>query len=869
MNRSPSFVRPVASSAPAEGAATSSRSSDAGFAARFLDGLATFSIFMLFLGVPVFFTGLSLQGIAFDKQLYFYFWLLLGLVAWVSRGMIVGELPVRRTFLDLPLGAFVAAYVASAFFSVDKWHSFWGPFNDPSRGVLSVLALAAAYYFILSHFNPRRLWIWLSGLLAAAAFLLLWTWLAMYTVPFLPSGLRQVAPFSLVGGLSNLMLFVGMTIPLAVLALAKAGDIGRGPLRTAVRAVLSLMIASALVLLLALYNSVPWPAFFIGSGFMVIFILSQIVSLGEKLNFVPMVVFVAILGFFMIGPVGLGDARLPLEVMPNSGLSWKVAQSSLKDQFFLGSGPGTYGYAFSMYHGAEHNQNNPLFNLRFFQGSGLFFEALPTLGAIGTFFFVILILAYLSFGLYFLMRNKEQNKTLSLGLWSAAVVLMAGSLLMPVSGALVILSVLVASLALAALFMESRVETRQWNLSLKVSPKFALALAFVFLVVSAGVVYLFAFLARAWIADITAGRALAARTVTVDTANALSRAIQYMDKESRYYSILGQADLALANQEFAKPESERNVEAIRTYVRNGLQLMVRGRELAKNDIVAQELLAQGYENQVFLGGPDPALLTPLESAYARAKELEPDNPLHTLKLGQVSRLRSNAAPAAEKTGLVDAARQSFRTAIEQKRDYTPAYLNLALLEEANGQNADAAIAVLEEGSKIGVVRTNQDVRYHLARLYRIRDEGEDLANAERMFRDLVNQNNRFFNAYLNLALVYEKQNNDDQAIEQYQKAMDLLTGDNAQAARDQLQRLIDNVRAGRPNNLDQPLATTSSEATTAPAAQPAEGGFPEQAPAPAAPAQGQIESRPSTTAPTPASAPAATTEPAPAVAPAP
>lgn len=852
LRSSPTFVRPSASAASAAGESVPARDGNSGFAARFLQGIATLSIAMLFFGIPIFFTGLSLQGIAFDKQLYFYFWLLLGLVAWVSRGMIVGELPVRRTFLDIPIAAFLVAYVASAFFSVDKWHSFWGPFNDPSRGVLSVLALAAAYYFILSHFNQRRLWIWLSALLGSAFIVVVWTWLALYTVPFLPQSLMRLAPFSLLGGLSNLMLFIGTMVPLAVLALSKVSQFERRSTRIVLQAALSFIIAAGLVLLLALYNSVPWPAFFIGSGFLVIFILSQIVSLGERLNFVPMVVFVAILGFFMIGPVGLGDARLPLEVMPNASLSWKISQASLQDQFFLGSGPGTYGYAFSMYHGAEHNQNNPLFNLRFFQGSGLFFEALPTLGAIGTFFFSVLVLAYLSFGLYFLMRNKEQNKALSLGLWSAVVIMTAGALLMPMSGANIILGVLLASLALAVLFSEARVETSQWNLSLKVSPKFALALAFVFLVVSAGVVYLFAFLARAWIADITAGRALAARTVTVDTANRMSRAIQYMDKESRYYSILGQVDMALANQEFAKPEADRNVEAIRTYVRNGLQLMTQGRELAKNDIVAQELLAQGYENQVFLGGPDPALLTPLEAAYTRARELEPDNPLHTLKLGQVNRLRSNAKDA-DKAGLMDAARQLFRDTIEKKRDYTPAYLNLALLEESDKDTA-AAIAVLEEGSKIGVVRTNQDIRYHLARLYRIRNQGDDLANAERMFRDLTNQNNRFFNAYVNLALVYEKQDKGDQAIEQYQKASDLLTGDNAAAAKAEIQKLIDNVRAGRSNNLDQP-ATASSAVAPAPVTETE--GFPEQAPAPAAPTQGQIE--PQATTP----APAATTTPAP------
>ena len=67
---------------------------------RFLQGLSTVSLFMIFFGFPLFFLSGTLQGIVFEKQMYFYFWLLLGLIGWVSRGIVTGELRV------IPNGAY-------------------------------------------------------------------------------------------------------------------------------------------------------------------------------------------------------------------------------------------------------------------------------------------------------------------------------------------------------------------------------------------------------------------------------------------------------------------------------------------------------------------------------------------------------------------------------------------------------------------------------------------------------------------------------------------------------------------------------------------------------------------------------------------
>jgi len=70
---------------------------------------------MIFLGFPLFFTGLASQGLIFEKQIYFYFWLLLGW--WLGRpGRDDRRDEYRRTPLDWPILGFWLACLAATIF---------------------------------------------------------------------------------------------------------------------------------------------------------------------------------------------------------------------------------------------------------------------------------------------------------------------------------------------------------------------------------------------------------------------------------------------------------------------------------------------------------------------------------------------------------------------------------------------------------------------------------------------------------------------------------------------------------------------------------------------------------------------------------
>ncbi len=781
--------------------------------ATLFDGIISVVLVALFFGLPLFFTGSTFQGIAFEKQLYFYFWLLIGIVAWSSKGVITGELRIRRTPLDIPIALFWLFYVATAVFSVDRWHSFWGFFGDPSRGVISVTAFILAYYLLLSHFTAKRFYLMFWSFLLSGFLVAIWSFLVLMKIPFLPASWERHAPISLLGTVSNLGIFLGILVPLFLTGVFVLWQ--NEHIKKAHRLILTTLLLIGIVLtlfsLLALYAFVSWIVVLGGLSLFLVYILAQIVRPKEQWVWLPMVVFVVVLAFLMIGNYGSGLVRttLPVEVTPNATLSWQIAKDTVKEHFFAGVGAADYGYAFSMFRSEGYNLN-ALYTLRFYQGTGLFFEALPTIGVVGTVLFLVLWLSFISVGLYLLSYEKNRNKIYSLGLWSVALMLFLASFVSAVSGSLLVIGTLLATLALGTVLWESGSEERYLNLSLKAAPKFALALAFIFMVVSAGVAFVFVFMGKVFVADVKAGKAVSLSAVnpSKDSIDLLASAINIYPQEGRYYTRLAQGYMALANLEAGKPVEERNVDTIAAYVREAIRVGEQGKQIMPNDVMQVESLGLIYENASLYASD---ALPRAADLYTRALELEPTNPLYSVKLGQIKKLAADGKPeGAERDGLYKEAKDLFQKAIDQKQDLAVAYYNLAIVE-SHLKNLDGAVEKAKQA--LAFDRSNMNYAYNLGILYQLRDNDGDKELAEKLFKDILASNEKLIDVRLSLGLLYEGMGKKDTAIEQYNKILGFLPDDGSDSVnktRDQIKKLIDNVKSGV-GNLTKKTAPVSAE----------------------------------------------------------
>ncbi|MCX6765652.1 MAG: hypothetical protein NT136_01680 [Candidatus Moranbacteria bacterium] len=762
--------------------------------AKIFDVAITVSLAAIFLGLPIFFTGLTFQGLAFEKQIYFFCWLLVALVAWVSRGVVTGEMKIRRTPLDIPILVFLAIYILATIFSVDRWHSFFGFFGDPSRGLVNIIALVVAYYIVLSNFTLSRLK-WIMGMLVTSSFIVsLWTTLALFGIQFLPAKIAQLAPLSLIGSVSGLAVFIAFMIPLLVTVLFKirtSEAVGKIQ-KNVITGALLITMALHLFVLLALYAFVPWPALLIGLGFFLIYILSQIVRPAENWTWLPMVIFVVVLIILMVGNVRVAKINLPIEVAPSYQFSWQIARDALKDKFVLGSGPGTYGYDFSLYRSQDFNRNI-LYNLRFYQGNGLIAEVIPAMGALGTVGLALILLTFLSVVVYLLSREKEKNKVTSLGFVSSALIILIAVVLGRIEGTILLLGALVGMVALGVLFLESVFEGKSINLSLKSSPKFALTLAFVFMVVSAGVAFVFAFIGKMFVADVYAGSAARQSQITEEGSVAkLGQAINQNNREGRYYTRLAQEYMVLANNEIIKPEKERNLYSVRRYLNNSILSAVRGRDLMKNDVLAVEILSQIYENAGLYVSDSFKLA---EDTYKQAQGLEPQNPNFDVKLGQIKVAMAAAKQGDEKKQMITEAKDLFQKSIDKKNDLAPGYYQLALAEEAL-EGLDEAISNMDKAASLD--RNNITYIFNLGRLYQARGNKEDDEVAEKLFKAVLGINDKEINTHFSLGLLYEKTQRKSDAISEYRTVLDLLP-EGSQDAKQQIEKMIANIESGGTN----------------------------------------------------------------------
>lgn len=814
-------------------------------AGRVFDWVIQSSLVALFFGIPVFFTGFTLQGVAFEKQIYFYFFLLLGLVAWVSRGVITGEMRIRRTPLDIPILLFVAFYGIDVFFSVDRWHSFFGFFGDPSRGFLSVLALALAYFLLASHFTMARARWYFGAFVVSGMVVVLWSTLVLMKIPFLPGMWQQYAPLSLIGTVSTLATFLSILLPIfltAVFLLSRDGKVSSA--RWGMIGAIGLFLLLDLFLLFGLNPFVSWPVLFGGLGFFLLFILATVVRPGEQWTWAPMLVFVLTLVFFMWGNNSVLRANLPVEVAPNTTLSWKIAKESLSENFFFGTGPASYGHAFSMYRPVEYNQNS-LYSLRFFEGKGLFFESLASIGVIGTLFLLALWLSFLSMGIYLLASEKEKNKVFSLGLWTASVMLLIAGFFSAINGTLILISVLLSALALLVLLSESGSEEKYLSLSLKASPKFALTLAFIFMVVSAGVAFLFVFMGKVFMADLLMGNTARTTVASEDTARDIVRAIGLYPKEGRYFTRLSQEYMGLANIEGQKAEADRNIQNIATLTREAVLAAERGMFLMPADVVAAESTGQIYENASLFAGD---ALPKAYEAYERALNLEPQSPTLLFKLGQMKKALADQKPdGEEKIALLSEAKTQFKASIEKKKDLAVTHYFLALTLSGL-KEYDTALSEMDEAIRLN--KNNLTYQYNKGVLYQVRGVDGDDAKAEKIFKDVLEENERLIDVRLSLGLLYEKRGDKSGAANEYEKTLEYLPEEGSDAIRSQIQTMVQNARSGRGNirngvqpNMEVAPAENTVAPTpvpTAPELQPEAQGAPIAPPTPAptpAPAQ--------------------------------
>ncbi len=754
-----------------------------------LDGLISTILLTIFLLCPLFFTGLVAQNTGFEKMTLFYFLVLLGTVAWVTKGVIVGELSFKRTPLDWPIVGIVIFYVISTILSVNPKISLIGSYGNAPKGLIAFLSFVLFYYLVINNITTKRLKIIFWSFVASVSFVSVYTLLQLFGIFLLPLAITQAINFNPIGSMSSLTIFLVSVLPMIIVAMSQIReihpDLKSNFLVWPIKFILGLVGLTILFILSLLNAFTFWPAAIAGIVIVLMFFLSKIIKISNTNIIIPITTFLLLIILLVLGNFNIMTIDLPTEVSLSRSASWDIAkQSMVKDPFF-GSGPSTFDYSFGKYRGGDFN-NSTLWNARFDNASGYLFEEIATVGILGALMLVVIVLIALSSIFLTLIKNKKEDiQPLLLATFASLVTNLILISLFSINGSLVILSVLIFVLTLAITIAGYSEKLKSINLSFRASAKYALALAAIFLTVSAGVVILFTMGLKMYIGDTLAKKSLVA-TDLEQRINIMNRAIQIAPYQDAYLLNIANNYMALANQEATTGNDQ-------TLISNALSLAIeygkRANEFAPNKVSNIEALALIYENASFYvrGSLEWA-----EKLYEQQIQLEPDSPTPYIRLALINMAKSNAeTDEAEKAFYINEAIKKYDQAIEKKSDLGAAYYGKSIAYEALS-NMDEAIEQLKKA----VVSTpnNLDYRFELGRMYYNRGvnqsslsqtateeitkgEGEeedlsvesekitntttkndDLAMAEQMFLSIVQSNPNHANALYSLALVYQKTN---------------------------------------------------------------------------------------------------------------
>jgi tetratricopeptide (TPR) repeat protein len=503
---------------------------------------------------------------------------------------------------------------------------------------------------------------------------------------------------------------------------------------------------------------------------------------------IPIAAFLMLIILLVLGNFNIMSLNLPTEVSLSRNASWDIAKISLKNHPFFGSGPATFVYDFVKYKGPGFN-SSPLWNVRFDNPSGLFFELADTVGGLGVLAVIVGLLVALSICFLTLIKApKHEAQSILLALFSSFITALIFAILFSLNSSIILISALVAILAVAIGLVNYPEKFKDLNLSFRASPKYALALAAIFLTLSAGVVILFTLGFKMYLADYYANQSLKASDINQKIAM-INKAIVLAPYQDVYYINLANDYMALANQEAQGGNNQ-------TIIQNSLSLAIeKGKQaldIEPNNVADSEAMALIYENASFYvrGALDWA-----ETLYDKDIVLEPDNPTPYIRLALINMARANAETAkTEQAHYINEAIKQYDLAIGKKNDLDAAYYGKAIAYESLNQIDDA----IDQLKKAVLLTTNNaDYQFELGRLYFNRGissklsqtasnnittgteanqnlsvtggqggtiaKNDDVKTAEQLFLSIIQANPNHANALYSLALLYQKTGETDNA----------------------------------------------------------------------------------------------------------
>ncbi|MBI4992666.1 MAG: tetratricopeptide repeat protein [Candidatus Magasanikbacteria bacterium] len=761
---------------------------------KVLSGLTKFSLYTLVFLIPLFVLPFTQETRELNKYFLLYFFTFLALLCWLGGSVLKKTFEIRRTPLDIPLLVFWTAFLIASILSQDRYQSFFGDFGFLGISFIGLTAFILFYFLTVQTLNKLQqifgvIYLFLLSNTIAAAYFILYN-LKLFAWPaFLPQ-FNSVNGSNTLWGAYLVVLFV---VSLGLLTIKKK----------AIEADICLIIPMiiSLTALTTLGFRVVWIIAAAAVFLLLVFFLTYADKIRTAWTSVAFAILVIALIFIFLNVPRFLTAELPSEISLSAGTSFQISFDTITasaKNFLFGTGPGTFMFDFSKYRPVDFN-NNVLWNVRFPQSHDSLFDLAATTGVLGALSFILLILTALGLMLSTWLKHlstlkkrraaetKEEEvvgafEKSPLIFWSIVggwLTLLITFPLMNFGMAHWFVFWLFLGLIVNTSALLVKVEFPTQHISLKATPEFALATSFGFILVFTAII----------VTGIYLGRYFAAEVVFAKTVNqpldqrigALNKIVTWNPHRVTLHLALAEAFL---NKAAETADKTKDAVQVGNLVASAVQSARNAADLSPNNIASWENLAAMYANaQAITPEASGWTITALEKALV----LEPTNPSLYVAMGDAYVTKKDNA----------AAKKNYETAISLKPNLLIAYTRLALLRELE-KDITGSITALESGLAYGI----QDPVYvfQLGRYYFNRGEPNDNAQAELAFKKAISLQPNYADAVFALAVLYDKNNIKKEALALYQRALELVPGN--QEIKSRINRLK-NSETPPPENTNQ------------------------------------------------------------------
>lgn len=808
-------------------------------------------IYALTFALPLLFTPWTYEPLEFSKQMLLFILTTAALIAWLLKLIVVRSWKLVKTPLDLPILVFVGLYFLASLFSVDRVASFLGYYGSFSGNFFQILFLVLFFYLVVNNFQTLEQARTLTRVFFGSVFVVLaFTVLQFFGTFLVRIPIAKTTSFNTVGGLLLISLVAALAVVLSLAFRDKANyQFPQGRLWRV------LTIVASFVVLLTVNFIYAWIAVLVGLLLYMVFQVAFSRAFSVKNLLTPLVLVVLSVSFLVIQLVfpfvslrSILNFKLPVEVRLDYTTAMPVLKGVVTERPILGTGPGTFLYAFSKHR--EQNFNlSPFWNLRFDKAPSEAAEYLVATGILGLLAFEILSGIFILYGLFFLLRKRDDNS------WNLALALFASFAVLWVAHWFFFFTTVIAFsywFILAAFMSMTRIvggeRVKSYSFSLTSSPRRTVGIVSS---VSLGLVLVIVFLFftfSVYASDIFYHNAVreSGTPDKYDQAQAdFERAVRLNRFRPDYLLTYGEFLFLRINQELTKDPKTRNLGQVQSWLATSINTSKAAVDLSPANWTAWERLANLYTiARPLVAGVDQFIVDSLN----RAVENDSKNPILYTELGQVYRLSARSIDPAilgkgvdsDNDGLSDdqerlvgsdpenpdtngnnisdgsevlaglnpagsgqlgndilskyikinqqnllKAEEAFRKAIVLKPDYATAYYQLAVTLEQSGQFEKAAIELEKILQRFP---GDLNIKFELGVVYY---NSSKFDQAARQFQEILRAVPNHANSLFSLALSYERLGRPEKALEEYRKVAE-LNPDN-QSLKDKIKQLEDQL----------------------------------------------------------------------------